>query len=75
MDGIPHFPDFECKTDAELNGGRPAIVRGIAEFLSEYRPINYTIDGLVPGGSIYGETAKRGAGKTALSSKTRPIFG
>jgi hypothetical protein len=41
-------------------------VCGIADFLSEYKPISYTIDGLLPGGSIYGTTAKRGAGKTAL---------
>jgi hypothetical protein len=77
MDGIPPiippmvpFEQFERETERELNGGRPAIVRGIAEFLSEYRPINYTIDGLVPGGTIYGVTAKRSAGKTALLTST-----
>jgi hypothetical protein len=73
MDGpiIPpmeSFDEFERKTEEELRG--PSIVRGIAKFLSEYKPINYTIDGLVPGGSIYGVTAKRGAGKTALLTST-----
>lgn len=43
-----------------------ARVKGIADFLREYKPIKYTVDGLLPGGSIYGVTAKRGAGKTAL---------
>lgn len=45
-------------------------VKGIADFLSEYRPINYSIDGILPGGSIYGLTAKRGAGKTAFLTST-----
>lgn len=47
-----------------------ARIKGIADFLREYEPINYTIDGLVPGGSIYGVTAKRGAGKTAFLTST-----
>jgi AAA domain len=41
-------------------------VKGVATFLAEYKPISYTIDGILPGGSVYGLTAKRGAGKTAL---------
>jgi hypothetical protein len=65
---LQDFEQFERETARELAG--TAIVRGIAEFLSEYEPINYTIDGLVPGGSIYGVTAKRGAGKTALLTST-----
>jgi hypothetical protein len=48
----------------------PVRVCGIADFLAEYKPISYTIDGLLPGGSIYGTTAKRGAGKTALLTST-----
>jgi RecA-family ATPase len=41
-------------------------VKGIATFIAEYRPISYTLDGILPGGSVYGLTAKRGAGKTSL---------
>jgi hypothetical protein len=48
----------------------PVRISGIAEFLARYKPINYTIDGLLPGGSIYGVTAKRSAGKTAFLTST-----
>jgi hypothetical protein len=48
----------------------PVRIWGIAEFLAQYQPINYTIDGLLPGGSIYGVTAKRSAGKTAFLTST-----
>jgi AAA domain/Winged helix-turn-helix DNA-binding len=50
----------------------PALVRiwGIAEFLARYEPISYTIDGLLPGGVIYGVTARRGVGKTAFLTST-----
>jgi hypothetical protein len=44
----------------------PAHAKGFIEFFSQYRPINYTIDGILPGGSIYGLTAKRSSGKTAF---------
>jgi hypothetical protein len=69
--GIPPLlsaADFEREVERELAG--PAIVRGIAEFLAQYEPINYTIDGLLPGGAIYGVTAKRSAGKTAFLTST-----
>jgi AAA domain len=59
---VPNYADF---------GVAPlARIKGISEFLSEYEPIKYTIDGLLPGGSIYGLTAKRGAGKTAFLTAT-----
>jgi hypothetical protein len=48
----------------------PVHIWGIAEFLARYEPISYTIDGLLPGGAIYGVTAKRGAGKTAFLTST-----
>jgi hypothetical protein len=44
----------------------PAHAKGFIEFFSQYKPINYTIDGILPGGSIYGVTAKRSSGKTAF---------
>jgi hypothetical protein len=62
MNDAPRYEDFKA---APL-----ARIKGIADFLREYEPINYTIDGLVPGGSIYGVTAKRGAGKTAFVTST-----
>jgi AAA domain/Winged helix-turn-helix DNA-binding len=62
MNDAPRYEDFKA---APL-----ARIKGIADFLREYEPINYTIDGLVPGGSIYGVTARRGAGKTALLTST-----
>ena len=71
MDGIPPLlsvDQFERENEIELAG--PAIVRGIAEFLAQYEPIKYTIDGLLPGGAIYGVTAKRSAGKTAFLTST-----
>jgi AAA domain len=58
MTEVPKYEDFKAAPIAR--------VKGIADFLAEYEPIKYTIDGLLPGGSIYGLTAKRGAGKTAL---------
>jgi hypothetical protein len=62
MNDAPRYEDFKA---APL-----ARIKGIADFLREYEPINYTIDGLLPGGSIYGVTAKRGAGKTAFLTST-----
>jgi len=41
------------------------VKRG-SDFLSEYRPIRYTIDGVLPSGSLYALTGKRGTGKTAF---------
>jgi hypothetical protein len=62
MTEVPRYEDFKA---APL-----ARIKGIADFLREYEPINYTIDGVLPGGSIYGVTAKRGAGKTAFLTST-----
>ena len=59
MDGRPEQP-----------APKPVPVWGIAEFVAQYEPIKYTIDGLLPGGSIYGVTAKRGDGKTAFLTST-----
>jgi hypothetical protein len=46
----------------------PTIARGKrgGDFLAEYEPISYTIEGMLPSGSIYGLTARRGTGKTAF---------
>jgi hypothetical protein len=57
--------DYGAPTDGQPKP-EPVRIWGIAEFLARYEPINYTIDGLLPGGAIYGVTAKRGAGKTAF---------
>jgi ABC-type multidrug transport system ATPase subunit len=51
-------PPFECR-----------IKRG-GDFLDEYKPIIYAIDGMLPSGSIYGLTGRRGTGKTALLQGT-----
>ena len=67
MNEAPDFRDFSADPHAR--------VKGIAEFLAQYEPINYTIDGLLPGGTIYGVTAKRGAGKTAFLTSTALAVG
>ncbi len=41
------------------------VKRG-GEFLAEYTPITYTIDGVLASGSLYGLTGKRGSAKTAF---------
>jgi len=41
------------------------VKRG-SDFLSEYRPIHYVVDGVLPSGSLYAITGKRGTGKTAF---------
>ena len=45
----------------------PKIARGSrgGDFLAGYRPISYTIEGVLPSGYLYGLTARRGGGKTA----------
>jgi hypothetical protein len=56
-----------------IRGGHPEgaepfvrkVKRG-GEFLAEYTPITYTIDGVLPSGSLYGLTGKRGSAKTAF---------
>ena len=62
MNKAPDFEDFTVDPHGRI--------WGIAEFLAEYEPIKYTIDGLLPGGAIYGVTAKRSAGKTAFLTST-----
>jgi hypothetical protein len=41
------------------------IKRG-GDFIGEYAPLIYTIDGMLPSGCIYGVTGRRGTGKTAF---------
>src|ERR1700730_15417083 len=41
------------------------VKRG-GDFLAEYEPIIYTIDGMLPSGCIYGLTGRWGTGKTAF---------
>jgi AAA domain len=58
---------------ARPNGaGKPPVraIKGAGDFIDEYQPIVYAIDGILPSGCIYGVTAKRGAGKTALLQGT-----
>jgi AAA domain len=53
----------------ETNNSPPPFTRRIkrgGDFILEYEPIIYTIDGMLPSGCIYGVTAKRGTGKTAF---------
>ncbi len=42
------------------------VKRG-GDFLAEYVPITYAIDGILPGGSIYTLTGKTGSGKTSVA--------
>jgi hypothetical protein len=41
-------------------------VKSVDQFTDEYRPITYTIDGMLPSSSIYGATGKRGSAKTSF---------
>jgi hypothetical protein len=43
-------------------------LKSVDEFTSEYKPLSYTIDGMLPSSSIYGVTGKRGSAKTAFLS-------
>ena len=45
---------------------RAITFKTLATFLAEYVPLDYTIESLFRGGSLYTLTAKTGAGKTAL---------
>jgi hypothetical protein len=49
------------------NGPFTRKVKRGGDFLAEYTPIIYAIDGVLPSGAIYGLTAKHGGGKTALA--------
>ena len=56
-----------------LNGvqhalGQSKIVLTYSEFIAEYEPLEYVLDGIVARGSLYTLTAKTGAGKTVLLS-------
>src|SRR6516165_3631383 len=41
-------------------------IKRAGDFLREYQPIRYVIDGVLPSGCIYSLTGKRGTGKTAF---------
>jgi hypothetical protein len=44
----------------------PSPVIGAGTFMKSYKPISYTLDGILPSGYLYGLTAKQGSGKTAF---------
>ena len=46
----------------------PSRVICAGTFLRSYEPISYTIDGVLPSGSLYGLTGRQGTGKTAFMS-------
>lgn len=51
----------------------PSFVRKVkkaGDFIAEYYPISYTIDGVLPSAMMYGLTGKRGTGKTAIMLTT-----
>ncbi len=54
------FPPIEGRGDA------PVVFKTLAAFIKEYVPLDYTVDPIIRGGSLYTLTAKTGAGKTAL---------
>jgi ABC-type Mn2+/Zn2+ transport system ATPase subunit len=43
----------------------PAKVVDAGTFMRSYKPLSYTIDGMLPSGYVYGLTGRRGHGKTA----------
>src|ERR1700730_3867382 len=43
----------------------PSRVIGAGTFMRSYEAISYTLDGILPSGSLYGLTARQGTGKTA----------
>jgi AAA domain len=45
----------------------PSRVTSAAAFMKTYTPISYTVDGLLPSGFMYAQTARTGAGKTAFA--------
>jgi hypothetical protein len=55
------FPAGEPTTPVVL----PSRVYGAGTFMRSYVAISYTIEGVLPSGSLYGLTAKQGTGKTA----------
>jgi hypothetical protein len=69
----------ECKagTSQQKKGVRAANCIGAGDFIRAYRPICYTIEGVLPSGFIYGLTARRSGGKTALliAAALAPIKG
>ena len=54
------------RRQGERRGGPGVRLKSAIDFIAEYKPISYTIDGVLPSASIYGLTARRGAGKTAF---------
>jgi hypothetical protein len=63
--GGPKYPNGNGSIQQKAR----AVKRG-DDFLAEYEPLVYTIDGILPAGSIYGLTGKRGTGKTAFLQST-----
>ena len=45
---------------------KPVEFKTLAAFAAEYVPLDYTVEPIIRGGSLYTLTAKTGAGKTAL---------
>jgi AAA domain len=59
--GEARRPNGEAKTLP------PSRVIGAGTFMKTYTPISYTVDGLLPSGFMYAQTARTGAGKTAFA--------
>jgi hypothetical protein len=53
-------------SDEYAGAPRPVAFKTLATFIKEYSPLDYTIEPIVRGGSLYTLTARTGAGKTAL---------
>jgi AAA domain/Bifunctional DNA primase/polymerase, N-terminal len=58
----------EAPPGGDADETRPFVrkFKNLASFIREYKPISYTIDGVLPSGVFYFLTARRSTGKTAF---------
>ncbi len=60
-------PGFFYSVGETIRPAAPIIFKNAATFAAEYIPLRYTIEPIIRSASIYTETAKTGAGKTAFN--------
>ena len=59
---------FRSEPHVPLDYTRPLVsIRGAAAFVSEYRPADYLVDGLMQKGFLYSLTSPTGTGKTSVA--------
>jgi hypothetical protein len=68
MEGVPPRPSENVVQFRPVAGEQlRRVVLTLAEFLAEYRPPDYLIDGLLQRGYFYSLTGRTGIGKTAIA--------